>query len=200
LRQVFDSTSKTTPSEDSPPPDPQGAQASLLALPGVKLPASASSSVSCGGVTLTGIPSNECLAEDAQTDLGTSFLSIGNTNDFLWNPQACFDTVADVIEAVHPSAAILRELAHLAHLGIPDFRDTQFLEDEGNGNALYGRSFTSGNDCVLSTPVGLNHGAVFTNASVQTGIRNFLTPISVASGSVGGTPSPLVAVPNEDIG
>ncbi len=81
LSRIFDSTSKSTP-PDSSEPDPQGAQASILSVPflKVKIP--------------TPFPSNQQVAEDAQVS-GTSVLTIGNDHDLLWKPSVCFPKMQD---------------------------------------------------------------------------------------------------------
>ncbi len=179
----------TTPPEDAGP-DPQGAQASLLAISGVKLPSPPTPKPPPIPVPAPTpapplpLPSNEMLAEGAHTNLGTSFLSVGNTNDFLWNPSPCASIINPLIRAALPTANLIVST-------IPSFIDTQFLEDEGDNSALYGRSITvpMSTDCTQSTVQNkLNHVEVLTNTDVRSGIKTFLTPIAVASGPVGGTP------------
>jgi len=177
----------TTPPEDAGP-DPQGSQASLLAISGVKLPfpqVSVPPSIPVPVPTpprpLT-IPSNEMLAEDAQTNLGTSFLSIGNTQDFLWNIAPC----APFLELVSPFLSVLVGT-------IPSFVDTQWLEDEGDNSALYGRSFTPAGEAICDGATltnGLNHSDVLFDTNALTGLAHFLSP-------VGTTPSPLPINPNQ---
>lgn len=163
LTTVLDSTVPpfhTTPPNDGEI-DPLGAQASFLIL-----------STPNPDPNIT-IPSNLSLAEQAQTDLGTSFLTIGNVNDFVWNTQAC-------------------------NLLLPGFVDTQWIEDGGDNSGLYGRSFQYTATCPgltspkLADAVIASHTAVLFNGDVQAGIMAFLTP------SVGGTPGNLT--PQLDIG
>lgn len=160
MATVFDSPAQTTPPDDNGP-DPLGASASFLTLFGGALP--------------TPIPSNEDLVENAQSDMGTSFLSIGNLNDFLYNPQACLST-------------------------LPTFLDSQFIEDNGEGNGIYGRDFVSGSgDCPglltararkQTTRIALsNHFAALTDENVEFGMVSFLFPLE--SETVGGTPGVL---------
>jgi pimeloyl-ACP methyl ester carboxylesterase len=156
LLEVFNSTSVTSP----PAPEktvPRGAQASFLALHRGTPP------------WILFVPSNGDLTEAAQTDLGISFLLVGNINDFLWNPAACVP-------------------------GLPSFLDTQFLEDDGDGKVLYGREFVGGSDTCptldIERTVLYNHSVVFNNQNVQQGIKNFLNPL--VSRAVGRTPNPLV--------
>ncbi|TMC16934.1 MAG: hypothetical protein E6J34_19335 [Chloroflexi bacterium] len=125
--------------------------------------------------------SNQSVLERAKTDLATSVLTIGNLNDFLFDPKAC--------------AAVL-----------PSFLDTQFLLDEGRGSGLYGRMFNSGpnicpsitrlttlnRDLMRTTQVVMaNHTAVLSNPSVQQGITHFLQ--ARTNNHLGGTPIPLLA-------
>jgi pimeloyl-ACP methyl ester carboxylesterase len=107
--------------------------------------------------------SNEMLAERARM-LGVSILSVGNENDFLFNPSAC----------------------HLS-LPLPNFIDTQVLEDQGDNSQLYGRYFTA------TTPktckdvchdISDSHFAVLTDKTVQMALSHFLPN--------GATPSPLL--------
>ena len=156
LVNVFNSTSSTTPPDDAGP-DPQGALVSILKTSTATLP--------------TPIPSNEDLAEAAQPALGTSFLSIGNLNDFVFNPQKCLSTA-------------------------PSFPSTQFLEDKGNTTGIYGRDIAPSPDTCpnvfLHNPISFAHfmlqvhTEVLSDPDVQTGITTFLTPI--ISEAVGGTP------------
>jgi pimeloyl-ACP methyl ester carboxylesterase len=161
LVEVFNSTSVTTPEPQEI--TPRGARASFLVLHRGKLP--------------TPVPSNGDLAEVAKISppfgLGTSFLSVGNINDFLWNPKACIRA-------------------------LPSFLGTQFLEDEGDVLGIYGREFVSGSstcpgilDTERAKQIAIdNHGVVLNNQNVRDGIKNFLTPL--VGGAVGGTPKPLV--------
>ncbi len=163
LTRVLDSTVApfhTTPPDDSDSgPDPLGAQASVLMLSN---PPPHPNKV---------IPSNEDLAGHADLDLGTSFLAIGNVNDFVWKANAC-------------------------NSQLPNTVDTQWLEDEGADlPAFYGRSFASKistcpslNSPQLADVVNDTHRAVLFSGDVQTGITNFLTP------TVGGIPTPLTPV------
>jgi pimeloyl-ACP methyl ester carboxylesterase len=181
LVNVFHSTSLTASQDDT---DPQGSKASLLVVHGPKVKFHAP------------LPSNQQLAEQARKDLGTSFLSIGNKNDFLWNPEPCLSIIKTTILGGligNPIIAAALQVIFRS-LRIPDFRDTHWLEDEGNGNALYGAAFTAGHGCFLSTPVGLNHGKVLSDTDVQTGLTKFLKPMSVTSGPVGGNPFPPLGV------
>lgn len=170
LTTVLDATVPpfhTTPQDDGGTLDPLGARASYLML-STPLPD-----------PNTIIPSNENLAERAHTDLGTSFLTIGNMNDFVWHTQAC-----------NPL--------------LPGFVETQWLEDEGNGSGIYGRSFASKvSTCPglfsskLADVVTASHFAVLfnnTNRDVQAGIKAFLTS------PVGGTPDNLTPQPEQDTG
>jgi len=137
------------------PGDPQGANASILR-----------------GIFRGADITNEELAEQAKQKLGTAILTVGNTNDFLWNPQPCLDSFINA--------------ALLTNLHVPDFITTQWLKDEGDTSGIYGRSFTTEGGCNLFTVRnGLNHLEVLNNQTVRKGLKNFLTPI------VGGTPSPL---------
>jgi len=79
LADIFDSTTKTTPSDDGVK-YPQGGRASVLAIPGVNLP--------------TPLPSNEKVAEDAKLQ-GIPVLTIGNENDLLWKPSKCDTSLKD---------------------------------------------------------------------------------------------------------
>jgi pimeloyl-ACP methyl ester carboxylesterase len=201
LTAVFRSAASTPPPEDGPRgSDPQGAQANIL--------------------TNTDL-SNENIAEQLRA-AGTSFLSIGATNDFLHNPKSCLSIA-------------------------PDFTGTQFLEDEGHGSGLYGRSFVAMSNgkpqtchqisskafsCIqplnpldpfsvveaakqlaclakegtkfvidiveAANDINHSHQAVRTDPNVITAINNFLTSIPVTG--VGGTPSPLAPVPGKDTG
>jgi len=170
--RIFNSTSKTTTPDDSIGPDPQGAQASVLAISGVKLEFPFL------------IPSNEFLAEQAQVDLGTSFLAIGNKDDFLWRPRGC---AASLIPLAPALLAILP--------AIPSFIRTQWLEDEGHGSGLYGRSFTTNGICGAATVTNeLNHLDVLSNTEVNNALIHFLSP------TVGGTPNPLNPEPSKDEG
>lgn len=162
LTTVLDSTIPpfhTTPPDDGGV-DPLGAQASFLALP--DLPKNPNPV----------IPSNEFLAEQAQVDLGTSFLTIGNVDDLVWHTQAC-----------NPL--------------LPGTVDTQWLEDEGKDSGLYGRSFASKTKCPgltspkLADTVVASHRAVLFNRDVQAGIKAFLK---------GNTPNTLTPQPQEDGG
>jgi hypothetical protein len=162
LGTVFGSSATTTPPEpEDSGTNPQGSKASLLAVAAGAVPALPAP-----------LPSNENLAELAQTNLGTSFLSIGNANDFFFNLHAC-----------NPA--------------LPDFRSTMVLEDDGDGNGLYGREVVSGSGrCPGIDNIGqtfqvanTNHGLVLNDAIVQQGIQNFLTPL--VNGAIGGTPRPL---------
>jgi len=109
---------------------------------------------------------------------GTAVLTIGNTHDLLWNPPACADFFN----------------------GFSDFESTQWVEDQGDGSAVYGRSFdgkitscnvTSFNKDKIAAAVTSSHFEVTTNSAVQTGITNFLTPL------LGDTPSPLAINPDQ---
>jgi hypothetical protein len=156
LREVYDSTSLTLTELDETAP--RGAQASFLVLnPGEP---------NWG----TFMPSNGSLTEAAQTDLGTSFLSIGNINDLLFTGCGRIGNAAD----------------------------ERFLEDEGDGKGLYGREFVDGpgncgNIFLAEGRIDRNHKAVLEDEDVQEdvqeAIKNFLNPI--ADGAVGGTPNPL---------
>jgi outer membrane protein assembly factor BamB len=167
LETIFDSSSTTTPPEpEDSGTNPQGSQASILA--------EAANFVT----TLPNpLPSNEDLAEGVHFHhLGISFLSIGNLNDFLFDPHACAG-------------------------GLPSFLDTMFLEDDGDGSGLYGRYFVSGpgtcpgiyNIKQTTQIATTNHNAVLSDGNAQLGIQNFLTPL--VGGNVGGTPSPLPVNP-----
>ncbi len=180
LTKAFASASKDVAVDDTGPfvADPQGAGASILAIPSITLPTPLPFPSPLGNP----LPTNEELAEQAQTQFGTSFLSIGNERDFLWKPGTCAQFLNKHADTSLPT-------------NIPDFIDTQWLEDEGNGNGLYGRDFADGYSiCAgITFANGLNHTKVLTNTHVQTAIGNFLTPIK--SGAVGGAPTPLSIPP-----
>jgi hypothetical protein len=108
--------------------------------------------------------------------LGTDFLTIGNTNDFLWHPSSPSCNAA-IFETLGLPVSVAVGL-------IPDFTDTQFLEDQGDGSGHYGRAFSSNTICVISVANELNHLDVLSAANVVTGIKHFFSP-------VGQTPSPL---------
>lgn len=181
LVKVFNSASPTTPTDDGlPGSDPQGALASILAISGVKLPFSL-------------VPSNEQVAESAQTSLGTSFLSIGTREDFLWNPGACG---SNILIAHTPGLSVIAAIMRT----VPDFTDTQFLEDEGDNSGLYGRSFNVPGAilgihmCDIASMLDdLNHLEVLNNGDVLKGLTHFLSPL-------GATPDPLAPVPSKDTG
>jgi len=181
LGKIFDSASKEIAVDDTGPfiRDPQGAAASILAIPSVKLPATLPFPSPNGNP----LPTNEELVEQAQTQFGTSFLTVGNERDFLWKPVFCEVSFAVAFFAVFHEPLILT---------IGNFKETQWLEDEGDGNMLYGRHFTAPagffHTCVDSIGNLLNHKEVLTNSDVATGIQHFLSPL-------GSTPSPL-AVPS----
>src|SRR5436309_2348546 len=168
LETIFSSASTTVLA--TRPAASQGSRASLLSM----APNSHRSATHP-------LVSNQSVLDRAKTDLTTSVLTIGNQNDFLFDPKAC--------------AAIL-----------PSFLDTQFLLDEGRGSGLYGRVFNSGpkicpsitrlttlnRDLMRTTQVVMaNHTAVLSNPSVQQGITHFLQ--ARTNNHLGGTPIPLLA-------
>lgn len=167
LSTVYSSVQLTTGPDDAGP-DPLGAQASFLVLapPGTTLPRP--------------LPSNEDLVEKARVDLGTSVLTIGNQNDFLWNLGAC-------------AAGLLRVAG--------DIRDTQYVEDDGSSTGTYARSIASApSTCPTSDAkqlVPASHMVVLSDAQVQAAIGNFLAPIP--SGGGGATPSPLATNPYQPV-
>ena len=171
LVRIYDSPTTnggTTPSSD-PGADPQGAKASIFAIAGVTNPTP----------NLPFLPSNDFVAGLAHSDLGTAILTIGDTRDFLWNPNA------PSCEAVYAGVSSL--LAAIA-LTIPDFRGTQFLEDQGDNSGHFGRSFDSNNPCILAFANTFNHLDVLKVANVQKGLRHFFA-------TLGQTPTPLKVNP-----
>ncbi len=106
---------------------------------------------------------NENLAAQAKQRLGTAILSIGNTNDFLWNPRPCLTTLNPVLST---------------YLHVPNFSTTQWLKDKGNNSGIYGRRFTAGSRLCSATSFNqLNHLLILDDPRVITGLTNFLTPI-----------------------
>jgi pimeloyl-ACP methyl ester carboxylesterase len=161
----------TTPPSDSGK-DPLGAVASVFAIAGVTNPQP----------TLPFLPSNDLVAGAAHTDLGTDILTIGNTHDFLWNPGA--PTCAIAYAQLPGFGLTLSLMASL----IPDFNDTQFLEDQGDNSGHYGRAFTTPNTCAQSLLNTFNHLDVLSAANVLIGLKHFFSP-------VGQTPTPLKVNP-----
>ncbi|HVB24618.1 MAG TPA: alpha/beta hydrolase [Ktedonobacteraceae bacterium] len=172
LVRIYDSPNTnggTTPPSDAGT-DPQGARASIFAIAGVTNPTP----------NLPFLPSNDFVAGFAHTDLGTAILTIGNIHDYLWYPNA------GSCEAIYTGAGGLL-LGGVALL-IPDFRSTQFLEDQGDNSGHYGRAFDSNNPCIIAFANTFNHLDVLKAANVQIGLRHFFV-------SLGQTPTPLKVNP-----
>jgi hypothetical protein len=157
LVNIFNSTSKPTyPPTDDGNPGSQGAHASIL-------------KAIFGGPALT----NQAVMEAAAA-MGTPVLTIGNTNDFLYNPAGC------------------------VFFGFPTFTTSQWIGDEGPVDAakehnspikVYGREFTAGGPLCPAHLLTINHFQVFNNTDVETALTQFLPN--------GGEPTALKIAPPE---
>lgn len=103
----------------------------------------------------TDIP-NEASATQAATQ-GMQVLTIGNERDYLYDPAACKALLG------HPL------------IGTNNYLSTQWVSDKGNGSGIYGHYFIDGTPtCGKLTEVGVNHGLVLTEQSVQTALGQFI--------------------------
>ena len=106
---------------------------------------------------------NQQVADAAKTQL-VSTLTIANGFDWIYTPQACTTLPAP-----------------------DDFSSTEWLTDEGDSSGVYGREFIGGEiTCPDFNHIADNHAVVFTEASVQTGLMQFID---------GSTPSDLQPAP-----
>ena len=160
LVTIFKSASSTPERPDAP----QGARATVTAL------------------FADTRASNQMFAEKANK-LGVSILSVGNDNDFLFDPKACSITLRSGVGFPLPGVFPLPDVN--VTLTDVDFTDTQLLEDGGDGSRLYGRFFTATapKTCGTSSDISASHFAVLTDKTVQTALSHFLR--------AGATPIPL---------
>ena len=99
---------------------------------------------------------NEQIANEAATQ-GIHILSIGNTRDYLFDPAAC------------------KVLWGHSLVGTNNYLNTQWLSDQGDNSGIYGRYFTDGTPtCGSLTDLGMNHGFVFVERSIQTALGQFM--------------------------
>jgi len=99
---------------------------------------------------------NDAIAAYAATQ-GIQILSLGNTRDYLFDPVAC------------------KVLWGHALIGTNNYLDTQWLTDQGDSSGIYGRAFTDGiPTCNKLTDLGVNHGLVFIERSIQTALGQFM--------------------------
>ncbi|MBV9688976.1 MAG: hypothetical protein JO202_04610 [Ktedonobacteraceae bacterium] len=106
---------------------------------------------------------NENLLRKAEQD-GTASLTIGNLIDFVYDARVCVHGVG------------------------PEFLDSQWDLDQGNNSGVYARAFIDGTyPCTGGNGIGDNHGIVFVEKPVQTGLQQFLD---------GNTPTDLAVPPN----
>lgn len=110
--------------------------------------------------------SNQEVAAAAASN-NSPVLTVGDLLDFTYDPAAC------------PTP-----------LGITDFGSTQWVADQGSNSGVYGRMFTDNTGlqkCTnLASQIAVNHFDVLRNATVQTGLQQFID---------GQTPSALTIAP-----
>jgi hypothetical protein len=111
---------------------------------------------SIAGVLFNTSITNDAIAAEAATQ-GIQTLSIGNTRDYFFNPNAC------------------KVILGRALVGTNNYLSTQWLSDKGNSSGIYGRYFTDGTPtCGNFADLGINHGFAFIERSVQIALGQFI--------------------------
>lgn len=122
---------------------------------------------SIAGILFNTNIANEDIAAEAATQ-GIQILSIGNARDYFYNPAAC------------------KVLWGHSLIGTHNYLSTQWLSDKGNSSGIYGRYFTDGAPTCSLTDLGINHGLVFIESSIQSALGQFtnnepLTALPIAT-------------------